>query len=377
MKCDKAGEFISRLCDGQVIPREAAEHVGACQHCRARLSEYLEMGAELRRLVSFEQPTTMKVGPGELEQRLRFTWWRRGAQTMRIPRFAFASMLVAILLLSGGLVLVRARGNNGASSPVFALVFKVPSDNYQGTLFIPPEPNKTETCYTTLNNGEGEFGLKVRFISRNNNRAELGVKAAYESHRNEPDLKEDVEAAPEKIISLQSGQEDQIEIPDLGDIQISGQYLDHQPIVWSWGSVPSESLAPQNEFAVVNPILIRGNTVVCDFSRNGYSIADGVPDAALMIYCPGDGRYLISSIPLEGGVEGGAKIGQIRFGLDGQDYLLMSGTPILRSHHVWVSHDPEYKISEHIQGESDDQPFFSVRSIKLWMRSRIQQADLR
>ena len=70
-------------------------------------------------------------------------------------------------------------------------------------------------------------------------------------------------------------------------------------------------------------------------------------------------------------------MGQIRFSLDGQDYLLMSGMPILRSNHVWVSHDPEYRISEHIQGEPDDRPFFGVRSLKLWMRSQLQQADLR
>lgn len=375
MKCDKAGEFISRLSDGQVIPPEAAQHVGTCQHCRARLSEYLEMGAELRRLASLEQPTTTKEGRWEMEQKLRFAWWRRGTTTMRIPRFAFASMLVAILLLSGGLVLVRARSNNGGGSPVFALAFRVPPENYQRTCFIPPEPNKTCSYSTTLNNGESELGLMVRFVSRSNNRTELGVRAAYESDTTQSNLKRDVEAAPEQIISVQSGQEDEMEVPGLGEIQITGQYLDHQPMVW--GSAPNESPAPQNEFAVVDPVLIRGNAVVCDFSRNGYSIEDGYPDAALMIYYPGQGRYLISSVPFEGAVEGAAKMGQIRFSLDGQDYLLMSGMPILRSTHVWVSHDPEYKISEQIQGEPDDQPFFRVRSIKLWMRSQIQQADLR
>jgi hypothetical protein len=374
MKCDKAGEFISRLCDGQVIPRQAAEHIGVCQHCHARLSEYLEMGAELRRLASLEQPTTMKVGSWEMQQRLGFAWWRRGAATMRIPRFAFASMLVVILLLSGGLVLVRARGNNGGS-PVFALGFRVPPQTYQRTCFMLPEPNKTCTYSTTLNNGESELGLMVRFISRDNNRTELGVKAAYESDSTEFNFKEDVEAGPEKIISVQSGQEDQVEVPGLGEIQITGQYLDHQPIIW--GSVPNEPLPPKNEFAIVDPVLIRGSQVICDLSGNGYSIDDGDLDATLMIYYPGEGRYLISTVPFEGAVEGAAKMAQIRFSLDGQDYLLMSGIPILRSNRVWVSHDPGYKISEHIQGQPDDQPFFHVRSLKLWERSQIQQADLR
>lgn len=216
-----------------------------------------------------------------------------------------------------------------------------------------------------------------RFISRDNNRTELGVKAAYASESTEFKFKEkeDVEAAPEKIISVQSGQEDQIEVPGLGEIQITGQYLDHQPIVW--GSVPNEPLPPEGEFAIVDPVLIRGTQVVCDFSANGDSIDDGDPDAALMIYYPGQGRYLISRVPFNGAVEGGAKMAQIRFSVDGKDYLLMSGMPILRSNHVWVSHEPQYRISEHIQGQPDDRPFFLVRSLKLWEKSQILQTDLR
>src|SRR5437773_11907348 len=31
MKCEEAAEFASRLCDGQVIPREMAEHIGTCE----------------------------------------------------------------------------------------------------------------------------------------------------------------------------------------------------------------------------------------------------------------------------------------------------------------------------------------------------------
>ena len=170
---------------------------------------------------------------------------------------------------------------------MFALAFRVPPENYQRTCFILPEPNKTCSDSTTLNNGESELGLMFQFISRDNNRTEFGVKAAYESNSTKFNFKEDVEVAPEKIISVQSGQEDQIEVPGLGEIQITGQYLDHQPIVW--GSVPNESLPPENEFAVVDPILIRGNVVVCDFSRNGFSIDDGDLDAALMILLPRGG----------------------------------------------------------------------------------------
>ncbi len=52
MKCEDAAEFFSALCNGQQIPREAAEHIGTCETCGGRLHGYLEMGMELRRVAS-------------------------------------------------------------------------------------------------------------------------------------------------------------------------------------------------------------------------------------------------------------------------------------------------------------------------------------
>lgn len=256
MRCEEAREFVSRLCDGHVVPSEAAEHIGECQVCRARLDDYLRMGVELRRAASLERPEPVKAGSWRNGRKIRGSWWRKGATTMRIPRFAFVSMLALILVLSSGFALAVTR-----------------------------------------------------------------------------------------------------------------QYLSHQPI--GWGSTPDEPLPPKNEFMVVNPVLIRGNQVVCDLSTNGYSGDDGDADAALMIYCPGEGRYLISSVPFQGAAEGAAKMNQIRFTLNGENYLLMSGMPILRSNKVWVSHDPDYRVSDHIQvqGASDDRPFFRVRSLKLWLQT--------
>jgi len=62
-----------------------------------------------------------------------------------------------------------------------------------------------------------------------------------------------------------------------------------------------------------------------------------------MIYYPGEGRYLISTAPFEGAVEGRVAPGQIKFTLDGQDYLLLTAMPTTRSEHVWVTHDPQYQ----------------------------------
>lgn len=371
MKCEEAGEFVSRLCDGQVISREAAEHVGACQECRQRLDEYLKLGAELRRLASLERPEIVTAGTWKTAGKAQRAWWKRGRTAMRIPRFAFMSMLVLILMLSGGLALVRVRA--AQTVPTLMLHFTLVPAGKTGECWLTTDDNpRTDRCgFATDVPDGGMVGLMFRFVSRNGNRTQLGVKANYRPNSNRFNFIDDFTNVPETMISVDPVQQAKIDVPHLGEFQVTSAYVDHS--FKGWGSTPDEPLPSKNRFAVVDPVLIRANQVVCDLSANGYSIDDGDDDAALMIYCPGEGRYLISSVPFEGAVEGAAKMAQIRFTLDGEDYLFMSGMPILRSTQVWVSHDPDYKISDHIQvpGASDDHPFFRVRSLKLWLQSGI------
>ena len=90
-----------------------------------------------------------------------------------------------------------------------------------------------------------------------------------------------------------------------------------------------------------------------------------------MIYFPGEGRYLISTVPFEGTVQGSVELGQIKFSLEGQDYLLLSAMPTTRSEHVWVAHQPRYRLSEHLQGASDSQAMFMVRSLGKLLQDQI------
>jgi hypothetical protein len=372
MKCEEAAEFVSRLCDGRVIPREVAEHIGTCKVCSAHLSAYLGIGAELRRQASLEQPVNLKPRSWETTQRVRLHWWQKGRTTMRIPRFAFASMLVVILLLSSGLFLVRARTDAGGS--VLVLTFKILPEGYARDCVITTDTNaKTSECAYRFSVKDGVLGVQFRFVSRDGDRTQVGVKVTYKSPSSTVNFIDDLKNVPERIIWLQPDQRDQIAISGVGQIELTGEYLDHQPRILER---PSETLEPQpDEFRVVAPVLIRGNEVVCNLSDNGNSIDNGDPDATLMIYSPRDGRYLISRVPFEGAVEGSVRMGQIRFNLGGQDYLLLSAMPIVRSDHVWVSHDPEYRISEHMQGASDDRPMFRVRSLRLLLQPQFRNID--
>src|SRR6267378_5940286 len=363
MKCAEAAEFLSPLCDGEMIPGEAARHIGTCETCRTRVNAYSTMGLELRRIASLEKRGKLK--PGCWEQRKRQSWYGlKGGATMRIPRFVFGLMLAVILLLSGGLVLVRAR--TGAGGPVLVLTFKLPPQGRVSRCVITTDSNpKTNHCnYSTGGGAWGTLILNARFVSKEGERAELGVRTRYEKQPYDTKTRsgntDDLKDVHEDSVWIEPGNSQEISVPGLGQVELTGEYLDHIPTLLL---SPEEPLDPkQNEFRVVSPVLIRGKEVL--FNLAGSNSTDtGDPDAALIIYFPGQGRYLISTVPFEGAVQGDVEPGQIKFSLDGQDYLLLTAMPTTRLEHVWVKHDPQYKLSEHMHGASDSQTMFMVRKL--------------
>lgn len=367
MKCEDTAEFVSALCDGEKIPREAAEHIGECEACRTRLNAYSAMGTELRRLASLQEQTEVKARSWEKVPRATFKWWRKGGTTMKIPRFAFASMLGLILLLSSGLVLVRAR--TGVGGPVLLLTFKLLPDGVPGDCIIRTDGNaRANECGFTPGVRGGMLGVKFRFLNRVGVQTQLGVKATYKRNSDTFHFTDDFKNVPETTVWIEPGERQQIAIPGWGDFQLMGEYLDYMP---SLPLRPKETLDPKrNEFRIVSPVLVRGKQVLFNLAGSD-STDSGDPEATLMIYYPGEGRYLISTAPFEGAVEGSVAPGQIKFTLDGQDYLLLTAMPTTRSEHVWVTHDPQYKLSEHMQGARDDRSMFMVRSLRKLLQPQI------
>ncbi len=369
MKCEEAAELVSALCDGETITREAAKHIGECEACRARLNAYSSVGAELRRLASLEERGELKAGSWEKEQRVRLNWWQKGRTTMRIPRFAFALMLGMILLLSGGLVLVRAR--TGMGGPVLVLTYKIPPDGRAARCTITTDANpRTNHCNYSTGGPSGVLTVNVRFVSKEGERTELGVKTRYETQARSLEVSntDSWKEVPEEMVWLEPGSKQEISVPGLGEVELTGEYLDHVPAL---RFRPEEPLDPRkNEFRIVSPVLIRGKEVV--FNLGGSDSTDsGDPDATLMIYFPGEGRYLISTVPFEGAVEGNVELGQIKFSLEGQGYALLTAMPTTRSEHVWVTHEPRYKLSEHMEGASDGRAMFMVRRLSRLLEDQI------
>ncbi len=101
MKCEDAAEFVSALCDDESIPPVVAAHVGACEACQARLKEYGEIGAELRRVASLDSPEEARARTWETRQSTTPSWWEKGWGLLALPfliAWLYASILAHLFL---------------------------------------------------------------------------------------------------------------------------------------------------------------------------------------------------------------------------------------------------------------------------------------
>lgn len=379
MNCEQVGEYVSALCDGEKIPRDAAEHIGSCPLCREELNQYAAIGLELRRLASLEEAPPAAQIDWEQERETKIGWWQKGLTTMRIPRLAFGVMLSAIIALSGGLVLVRARaGSTGGR--FLELKYRLPVSPFSpyGRLGIcimrTDGSQKDNTCDFVDHGWTGLLLMNTHLIMSLGDTAEVGIRAKFVPGPGDTQINytqalfEDV---PEKTVSLAAGEEQEIEVAGLGKVGLQREYLDHIPPL---EYRPQETLDPNpREFRIVTPVLLRDNQAIAKVDGN--SIDTGDADATLMLYVPGEGRYLISIAPFEGAVQGDVHLGQITFSLEGHHYLLLTSTPITVLEHVWVKQESEFKPSERmarLADARDDRPMFLVRSLEKLERQRIE-----
>lgn len=374
MNCELAEEYISALCDGQKISQVAAEHIGRCDRCQLELKEYAAIGAELRRLASLEESAPSAHIDRTLESTKKIGGRQRGLETMKIPRMAFGAMLIAIVALSSGLVMVRARAG-AAAGRFLELKYKTPSAAKPNICVMRADgSHKDNTCDFVDHGRDGLLLMSTRVISNAAGRVKLGIRAKYipVAQDTEVDYSEALfKDVPETLLAVDPGNKQEIQVANLGTLEVEAEYLDHiPPLVYR----PQETLDPNpREFRIVAPVLVRDSQVIAN--ADGSSIDTGSPDATLMLYVPGEGRYLISSVPFESGVEGSVHLGRVTFSLEGHDYLLLTSMPITVSDHVWVKHEPDFKPSERMVRASDardDRTMYLVRSLKKLEEQRIQ-----
>jgi len=340
MKCEEAADFVSRLCDGQAIPSEVAAHIGTCDVCRARLNAYLEIGAELRRVASLELKHEVRAHDWKKVEQTRPNWWSKGWESMRVPRFVFALLLMAVVLLGSSLVIVKARARNQAT--VLILTATPPSgDGIRCALSLADK--NAASCESF----GAERSFAFRIISENGDRIQLGVRVGPGAAA----LKEpgkvglSMSDQEEKEYWLEPGQKLAIEVPGSGPIVLTGQLMDHMP---SLPFAPDAQMDPRpGELRFVSPVLLRDNEVVQDLG--GASATATEANETIEFYAPHEGLYRISRSPLEGSVEGDVRLGRVSFSLHGHSYKFLLAAPVTREKHVWVLRDGNYEAPKELK----------------------------
>lgn len=361
MKCEDAAEFLSALHDGERIPRGAAEHLGGCEECQDRMIAYSAVGAELRRIASLEEPPELQAAAWPTEVGRRSTrWWQKAAQTMRIPRFAFALMLCAIVVLAGGLAMERARA--GSAGPVLRLRTKLPTGEKPFDCYMAAREEPRENCEEFRRVApNGTLSIGVRFIQRDGQRSQVGVKTRYDNPYPEwmlgrPSSERLTEVAEEKVW-IEPGEVQKIAIAGWGSMEITGEYIDHVP---PFPFSPDDTIdVKPNVFRLAAPVLLRGKEVVFNFG-GGSSEFDDKPGSGGAIYWPGEGRFLFSLRPFPGAVEGKVFGSQVEFQMEGQTYTLLTGVPPTSAEDVWIKHEADYKPSQRDSQMKDDAGFFGA-----------------
>lgn len=342
MTCTDAAEYVSALSDGEVIPPSAAEHIGTCKTCYARLQQYLAMGAEMRRTASLESEAQVPAQDWDKERRVALAWWTQGWESVRIPRFAFALLLITIIVLGSSLVVVRARAH--AEGTVLLLTANGPNGELRCALSL---VDKNRNFCAQMDPPRNLLGIQI--LSHNGEQIELGIREQYDpvpvGPGNYRASLADLQKIPEKSYWFHPGEKLEIDVPGSSSLVLKGELTDHiPPFVASF----DDKIDPRaGELRVASPLLLRGDKVVHDFEG---AMASQKDPFVVEMYVPGGGLWVLSLHPLKGAVEAQLDLNRVKFEMGGQSYMFLMAAPITRNEHMWVLHDPNYSQSDSPEG---------------------------
>lgn len=353
MNCADVSEYVSALCDGEIIPSTAAEHIGNCRSCQGHLRAYLEMGAELRRTASLEYLDSVPPLRLAKPQNRLATWWHKGWTTMRIPRLAFVVLIGSVVALASSLAVVKVRARS-SGAVVLLSISTGAGQPIECPLSILDK--QYQQC-GRIGNVEGKvLGYTVHLVSDEDGRVELGVRMRQWPVK--PGMStsyglNDVDKLPEQDYWFAPGDKLKIENPGLPTLTVTGAWMDHVP-----SFIGASDMDPSaDEIRIVSPLLLRNKEVVGDL--DGGAATETTPDSAVWLYFPKQGGFVIANSQIQGAMEAHVNLNRISFEEDGQKYVLLTGTPITRARHVWVLHRPNFN-----PGAFGDHAFISGEALR-------------
>jgi hypothetical protein len=339
MRCDEMEEFVSAMYDGAAVPQEAAEHAAHCAACQELFQSFVEMGAELRRFGSLQSTEPVPERTWVQREQNITGWWQKGWQTMKVPRVAFASLIVLLLVVGSRLALVEARAHENGN--VLLLTMSLKNGLYFSCPLSVTDP-RYQQCSGSNGVADGSVSYLVHILKKDGDRALLSLRSQVSP---EPLTPAEMQAGnmPETQLWLST---DKATDTTLGSLAatLTAQWIDHIPVMMGNSEVQDPSA---NELRLTYPLLLENNHVVGDIP--GAMAFANHPNQAVFLYVPGEGRFAMSLTPFADAVPGKIKMNRISFTSDGHSYVIVTGAPVARGEVVWVKRDTSYKPPSNMQ----------------------------
>ena len=345
MICTEAAEFVSALCDGEIIPPVAAEHIGTCPGCQAQLRDYLAMGVELRRTASLEQSASIPAHtPDHIWTRPQNplkAFLQKGWGTMRIPRLAFAAMIAGIVALASTLAVVKVGAN---SNGTVVLLTTTGSNGRSHGLPLVDAGQKPSCLRLVRNDRFADLAYRVRLLSREKAGLARDSYANLLKGENLSSFTFDADSAAKvKEIWFEPGEQLKVDVADVGTLTLTGEWMDHMPILIG---LHGQDMSPgPGEIRFASPLLLKDKKLVGDLV--GFSVESSarmIRIWASWMYIPGQGQFSDFS---------GANEGRCCCRCFPQPHLLPGRRPFLgicdrradysRRSPIWVLHQPQFK----------------------------------
>lgn len=268
-------------------------------------------------------------------------WLKNWRGTMRIPRFAFALMILALLALSTGLFLIRARENYRW----FQYDLRGRDGKHIVTATAPTNPrgNPYYNVEAGMSYPDGTVWFDVRVLEQVGETEKIGARGLWHVRGEQYGDKffEMLHNIPEREFLYAPGEDLKIPVEGYGDLEIQGHFESVLPDNVRMG------LYPEDGRVRISPpvVLVREKEMLMKGDMGGGQVS--MDKSYFAIGDKNEGRYLFSANPFAGAVEGALTMNQIEFSLDGKHYLFFTGDPIIFGNtRVWVKHYASIKDAD-------------------------------